>query len=281
MRSSLVVCLLLCLLVAPAPLPPPALPPLESTDDLLAQSVSDDGSPLPDEETMRDLAKNHPIAFLENCLRRYGREVKGYSALLSKHERLEGQLGPPEVLQVAFREHPYSVRLRWLEGTRRAGTVLYVKGENRDHLLIRPAGRLLSLVGIVERDPYGEDARQNGRYRLPEFGIRHGTERTLACWRAASKRQTLHVQYLGTKPVPQLGNRTCHVLHRTDYDYPEDDGIADLLLYVDVQNWLQIGTVLRDAKGDLIAEYYFRDLHLNPTFPPDQFTRQGMIRNEE
>lgn len=276
MRSSLLLCLLLCLLVAPAPLPPPSLPALDEGDSSVFHSVSDDGSPLPDNATMRQLARDNPIAFLENCLRRQGRDVQGYTALLAKHERIEGKLVPPELVEVAYREHPHSVRLNWIEGARRAGTVLYVHGEHRDQLLVRPANPLLSFVGIVERDPYGEEARQNGRYPLPEFGIRRGTERALACWIAASKRKTLKVQYLGIQPIAELGNRKCHVLHRSHPNEPEDDGITEVLLYFDAEHWLQIGTILHDERGELIAKYYFRELRLNPTFSPDQFTRQGM-----
>ena len=106
---------------------------------------------------------------------------------------------PPERVRVSFREQPHSVLLHWLAGARRAGTALYVRGENNDKILVRPA-RLLSLIGVVQRDPYSSEARQNGRYVLPEFGIRIGMERTLAGWVNALKRGQLHVEYLGTRP---------------------------------------------------------------------------------
>jgi len=221
------------------------------------------------------LAKKNPIVFLENCLRHHGREVKGYRALLAKHERLEGKLADPELVRVSFRERPHSVLLQWLQGERLAGTVLYVEGENHEKALVRPAG-WRRIVGIVERDPVGPEARQNGRYTLPDFGIRIGMERTLASWVAAAKRGHLHISYLGMKPIPELNNRNCYILRRTGYDKPEDEGITDLTLYFDAENFLQIGSVLRDARGDLIGEYFFRDLELNPSFPPQFFTRKAM-----
>ena len=42
------------------------------------------------------------------------------------------------------------------------------------------------------------------------------------------------------------------------------------------QTWLMVGTILRGEEGQLIAEYYFRDIHLNPTFAKDQFTRKAL-----
>jgi hypothetical protein len=39
---------------------------------------------------------------------------------------------------------------------------------------------------------------------------------------------------------------------------------------------MQVGSVLLDAEGNLIAEYYFRDFELNPTFSEKQFTRENL-----
>jgi len=275
MRGRLFPCLVLCLLVAPSVQPRLHSPPLDPEHNPAFIAVSDDGSPLPDDATMIELAQHNPIAFVENCLRRYGREVKGYTALLRKHERIKKQLLAPELVAVSFRERPHSVLLKWVDGARLAGTVLYVKGERNDQLLVRPAVRLFRSVEF-ERDPYGDEAGQNGRYRIPEFGIRYGMERTLAAWMAARKRNALHVAYLGTRSVPELDNRVCHVLHRTGYEGPEDDGIADFVTYCDAETWLQIGSVLRGEQDQLIASYFFRELQLNPAFPPERFTSQGM-----
>src|ERR1700732_2296214 len=104
----LLTCLLLCLIVAPAPLPHRQMARLApATEDPILLSVTDDGSPLPDKDNMGLLAGRNRIAFLENCLRRHGRDVKGYRALLAKHERLEGKLVEPELVRVAFREQPH------------------------------------------------------------------------------------------------------------------------------------------------------------------------------
>jgi len=273
--ARLSVCLLLCLLLAPGPLPreqPADVPPTEHPVFL---SAWDDGSPLPDNATLEHLARTNPIAFLENCLRRCQRELKGFECLFAKHERIDDKLRPPELLRLWFRDSPLSVKMQWLEGTGRAGAILYVKGENRDNVLIRPAG-LLRIVGIVERPPDCPEARQNGRYPLPEFGIKLGMERTLASWVYHRSRGNLQVEYLGAKPIPELNNRVCHVLHRYNFAEPEDDGVTDLVLYFDQENWLQVGSVLRGENDRLIASYYFRDLHVNPNFKPDTFTRRGL-----
>jgi hypothetical protein len=269
--------LLLCLPVYFVLLP--GGPRAESADKQAApaplKAVKDDGAALPDNAAMTRLAKDDPIRFLENCLKRYDREVQGYRCTLVKQERLEGKLQRSEVTAIAFRERPFSVLMEWKQGARLAQRVLYVKGANDDKLVVKPSG-LASLVGVVERDPEGPDARKSGRYPLTEFGIKIGMERTLAAWDAARKDDALHVEYLGERKIPEVGGRPCWVLKRTGYKRPEEDGITELTTYIDTGTWLQVGSVVKGAEGQVLGAYYFRDIQLNPKFPADTFTRQAV-----
>ena len=239
--------------------------------------VADSGAPLPSEAGMERLAKSDPIAFLEMCIRRYDREVKGYTAMLRKQERIDGTLERSEQIAVVFREDPFSVRMIWKSGARRAQATLFVKGENRDQILIKPAG-LLAVAGIVMRSPTGDDAKKGGRYPLTEFGIKIGTQRTLASWEKARKDEALHVEYLGEKRIKEAGDRPCWVLRRTRYKKVEEDGIEQLTVYVDKETWLQVGSVLKDGEGRLIGEYIFHDIKLNPRFEAGTFTRDALKR---
>jgi hypothetical protein len=241
------------------------------------RDVADNGNPLPSEAEMERLAENDPLAFVRECIRRYDREVQGYTATLHKQERLEGRLQRSEEIDVAFRDKPFSVLLRWKEGARRAASVLYVKGENRDQLLVRPAG-VLAVAGIVARDPKGEEARNSGRYPLTEFGIKIGMQRTLASWQSAKKDNALHVEFLGVKKIREAGDRLCWVLKRTRYAAPAPEGITESTLYFDKDSWLQVGTVLKGEENKLIGEYFFRDIKINPDFPNDTFSRNALKR---
>jgi hypothetical protein len=68
------------------------------------------------------------------------------------------------------------------------------------------------------------------------------------------------------------------VLQRTKYAKVPSDGVEDLTLYFDRDTLLQVGSVLRYRNGDLIGKYYFRDVQLNPDFPPWQFTPEALTR---
>jgi hypothetical protein len=219
----------------------------------------------------------HPTIFLEMCIERYNQEVRGYTAVLIKRERLGGKLQPLEKVDVAFRENPFGVYMNWLEGG--SGLippkkVLYVKGENNDYLLARARG--IGSWRIWEKDIHGSEAKSTGRYTLDQFGINLGTVRSLASMRAAEQGGKLFVSYKGLQRHPKLGDRLCYTYVRTPYEPLEEDGINTLTIYIDRENWLQIGSILVDKDGQLIADYFFNDVKINPQFKKDQFTRAAL-----
>jgi hypothetical protein len=218
-----------------------------------------------------------PVVFLEKCLERYDREVRGYSLVMVKHERVGNREHDWEVVQAHFREKPFSVYLKWLSGARQAKAALWVQGQFDNNLQVMPAG-LISFVGVQQRSLTAADVKESGRYGIDEFGLKKATERSLDAWRRAQARGALHIHYEGVCYLPKAGNRPCYKLHRSPYEQPEEDGITDLVLYIDTETWLQVGSILHGADGRLIGEYYFRDIHLNPTFAADQFTRAALKR---
>jgi hypothetical protein len=247
--------------VLAAPTPLASLP--------LRQAFLNDGPGI-----LEDLAYAQPVRFLQMCMAHYEREVNGYHCMLYKRERIKGKLNDLEVCECDFREQPFSIRMEWRKGEGQAKRVLYVAGENKDLLLARPA--LSRFLPVVTRDPEGTDAKNAGRYTVKQFGIGLGTQRTIAAMLKAKARDKLFVQYYGIESVPQLDGRLCYKFIRKPYVPPEEEGVNELIIYVDVETWLQTGSELRDASGNLIAEYFFRDVQLNPTFDPKQFTREKL-----
>ncbi len=227
------------------------------------------------EQAIEHLIKEQPTVFLQMCLDRYDLEVQGYSCTLHKRERMFGKLKPLEIIEAHFREQPFSVFMNWKQGAGKAQRVLYVSGENHDKMLVRPAG-LAGAFGIFTRDVNAPDARASGRYLIDNFGIKLGTVRTLRAMLKAKERGALHVKYEGIFQVPEAGDRLCYKLVRTPYEPVEDEGVFELTVYLDTENWLQVGSILKDPQGKLIAEYFFRDLRLNPKFKDKQFQRGAL-----
>jgi hypothetical protein len=276
----------------------------------LDQELGQRANPLPDAAGMKELARQDPIAFLENCIRYYDRDVHGYSLIMQKQERLpkkdpieKRKLQKKEVIEVHFREKPFGVYMHWLEGARAADRALFVEGENDNQILVHPHGVVGRFVKFVKKEVDGKEAQESGRYTLDQFGIKNGTLRTLTFMKAAKERAKLDMDYFGAdgqwhpcaadpnesaavktglKPVAGLGNQSCYALRR-HYDQAENDGVWELTIFVDPSNWLQVGSIV-EGKTDsssgqryLIGEYYFRDIKLNPTFGADQFKEAAVV----
>src|SRR5712692_724841 len=126
--------LLVCLLLASAPFGEKSAFKQDSPPPVITGE-----GPLPDNAHMDKLAQEDPVAFLENCLRRYQRKVKGYSVTMQKQERLDGKLQKTEKIEAHFKEQPHSIYFRWMEGARRAERALYVEGENDGMMLAVPS----------------------------------------------------------------------------------------------------------------------------------------------
>jgi hypothetical protein len=222
------------------------------------------------------LPVNDPVQFLAKCLERYQDEkISGYTALLRKQERIQGKLQPSEDIEVSFREAPYSVLMRWLKGQKLADSALYVEGKNDGKLLVHPSGLAGRLVKVVSRDPEGEEARRSGRYSMKNFGLKMANEKAYGAWKAAREKGDLHARYLGVRKVFEAGDRPCYTLHRK-MSKPDEEGVTDVILYIDKDSWLQVGTVLKNEEGKLVGEYMFRDIHINPQFKPDHFEASAL-----
>lgn len=228
-----------------------------------------------DKHAVEKLLRDNPIAGLRLALERYDREVRGYTCVLSKTERMDGVLRTPEEIDCCFKENPHSVYMHWKKGARLAAKALFVRGQNDDQLLALPAG-ILGFAGVQYRSLDSADSTSSGRYLINEFGIRFGAARTLDNIEKAKKAGGLiSVRYEGIFEVPQLDNRRCYKLVRK-IDPPQESGSSEAVIYIDVETFLQTGTVLRAADGSLVGEYYFRDVRLNPTFPPEQFQKSAL-----
>ena len=225
--------------------------------------------------TLEHYVRHQPLQFLQMCLDRQQHEVKGYSLVFLKQERLAGKLQKVEKLKVHFREQPFSVHMQWLEGARLATKTLFVEGDNNGQLLARPNGAILGLV-VISQDIDSEKAKASGRYTIDQFGLFKAMQRTLASMKDAQARDALHLRYEGVFALPETGDRPCYKFMRTRYSPAEEDGIHEFTFYIDQETWLQVGSILKDANGDIIAEYFFRDIQINPTFSAKQFTRGSL-----
>jgi hypothetical protein len=260
---------------------------------------------LPATDDFSSLAQNDPVAMFEACLSRYAREVKGYRALMEKQERVEGKLNDREIVQVTgWGEVPdaggkthIKVRMIWEKGARKdflgnvvAGT-LYNEDEKSDQILTyRPR----AFIKEYSVDLKGPNAREASRFCIKDSGLYRSMLRTYTAWKDHKERGELRIEYLGKQKIDKADGRECHVIKRicprtevdsfaldekppTDPKLIERDGFNEVTVMIDAERWLQVGTVIRDAKGELVGEYFFRNVEtVAGEFPPDTFTAAGL-----
>jgi hypothetical protein len=239
------------------------------------------------EQTNKSLGKGLPdpakdvIPFLEACLKRYQETVKGYTLTFRKRERTGGTLHPWETIEACYTEQPHRAFFDWQEGARKAMKALYVEGENKNasgksQIVALPAPPLTGF-GPVSTDTDSADSKKSGRYPLSQFGLKQATQRVVEAWKAADEAKTLHVDFKGTCKLPEAGGQVCYEFHRHSVDRPEgEDGVTEVTIYIDCETLFQVGSIVKGKDGELLGEYYFKNIRLNPEFKPDQFTRAAL-----
>ena len=270
---------------APRPLPTPSGPPLDDAIATTGPTTADD---------LARLARTDPVGLLDACRRKFKADVRTYRVTFHKQERINGELFPPEVIRLTVREEPYAVLMLWQSGARKVlGTategVLFVAGENDGKMIVwRPSALLAKTLVLTPTD---RQARASSRYAITEAGLGHILERTYRAWAAERDRGRLHAEYLGTRAVPEAGDRVCHVIKRTcdaptidpfvmtepppDPSTRPADAVKTITLLIDAETGFQLGSELRRADGELAGAYYYRDIELNPTLGREQFTPAG------
>lgn len=225
-------------------------------------------------DAKKDAPHDDFVELLRQSLIKYEESgVKGYTCTFVMHERVKGKLKDPEVIECWFQEKPFSVLMHWKEGAGKVAASLYVEGENDGLMCVRPANEVLKrVVGTARKKVDCDEAKDSARYQMTEFGVRCGTERTYKAWKALKDRGVkLNIEYQGIQRLEKVG-RDCHVVKRYCNE-PEEEGMTDVTVYLDVETMMQVGSVLK-AGNELIGEYYFKDIKINPTFEANRFKQE-------
>ncbi|MCP4193986.1 MAG: DUF1571 domain-containing protein [Planctomycetaceae bacterium] len=129
-------------------------------------------------------ADEHPLKILvrqaEIAYRDMRREVRDYSCIMVRRERVDGRLGKHEFIYAKVRnrqvrdgkiEVPFGVYLKFLKPNSIKGReVLYVEGKNDGKMFVRRGGTRFAFV-TTRLDPNSELAMRENRYPVTEFGI--------------------------------------------------------------------------------------------------------------
>src|SRR5579875_4042631 len=120
--------------------PPPGQPAVPQP--AARSAVATNGAPISSPQALAAQASpmDEPLRLIHEAQKAY-QNVRDYTCLLIKRERINGRLSPDHVIEMKVRTQPFSVYLRWLQPRTEAGQeVCYVAGRNDGKMRVRPKG---------------------------------------------------------------------------------------------------------------------------------------------
>jgi len=207
-----------------------------------------------------------PLRLIAEARRSY-QDVKDYTCLFIKRERLRGQVQPENLVDMKIRTQPFSVYLRWLTPAPTAGQeVCYVAGRNNGMMRVHSAG-LLGTVGFVSMDPRDPRAMETSRHSITEAGIGNLIERYGQGWeleRRLNRTQVRIQEY-------EYNRRRCTRVETIHADSAgQQIPFYRSVVYFDKENHLPIRVENYDwprpggdPAGGLVESYSYVNLRLN------------------
>ena len=134
--------------------------------------AADTASPL--DEPLRLIGEAHKVF----------EDVKDYSCVLIKRERIDGKLSPNHVISMKVRNEPFSVYMKWGEPSDLAGQeVAYMAAKHGSKMRVHLTGAL-GLVGWMSIDQKDPRAAKSSRHTIAEAGLGNIIERYTKGWEA-------------------------------------------------------------------------------------------------
>ena len=186
--------------------------------------------------------------------------VRDYTALFRRQERIDGDWRPEEISFLKF-QRPFKVYVRWLSGPPEGREAIYVQGANQNKVVIHEAQGFSSFFSFL-LDPGGKRILKDSRYPFTEIGIGRLIERVGRDARRAWARGELRLVDHGKAKVMGKDVRQIEGILPQDREAGYD--AYRMIVAIDEESGLPIQASLHDWDNLLTGEYSYRELHLNP-----------------
>lgn len=253
-----------------------ALPPTSAVPALLETASATPISPIGGSSFLPSVQID-PLAYLHKARRDYDHSVRDYSCRLTKQELLGKKLSKEQVVEVKFREGPFSVFMHITKNPDQARRVLYVKDkfvkDGAEQAVVEPEGPIARLlVRSVLRPIDGRDAQKVSRRLISEFGFARSLDLVIKYAELAQAQGRLDLRYAGEGMID--GRRT-HVLERRlPYDSASREWPDALVVVHMDQEWNLPVACYSYADPDgkqLLGKYEYSNVRLNIGLPQTDF----------
>jgi hypothetical protein len=215
-----------------------------------------------------------PLRLITEARKAY-EEVRDYTCVLIKRERVRGQLQPESVISMKVRSQPFGVYLRWQQPKNVAGQeACYVAGKNEGKMRVHSTG-LLGVAGWVSLDPNDERAKKTSNHSITEAGIGNLIARFAKSW---EREKDLNLTRVRVGEY-EYNKRRCV---RVEATHPDNRGGQFLtyrsVVYFDKETHLPIRVEAYDwphqggnTEGELLEVYSYVNLKLNVGLSDETF----------
>jgi len=199
------------------------------------------------------------LRLLELAEERYA-EVQDYTAILLARERVAGALTPEQAILLKF-GRPFSVYMRWMDGPSQGREGIFVAGSWDDRFLVQEKQGVARFItaAISPRHPR---VFQFGRHPVTDVGIGRLLQIIGEDARRAARNGVLTVLDRG---VQSVASRPVQVVEGI---LPADPSVGyychRVVLSFDFESRLPIRAVIYDWSDQLVEEYTYTQLRLNP-----------------
>jgi hypothetical protein len=158
-------------------------------------------------------------------------QIKDYTCIFVKRERVGGELLPQERLEMKLRHHPISVYMRFLEPESSAGQeAIYVEGQNDGKLIGHTTGLKGRVVGSVPLDPTGYLAMMNNRYPITNAGMKNLATLLLKLGKRSDLLKNCRVKFVEDQKVDE---RPCLLIEIDNPRTPGEFKLATARIWLD------------------------------------------------
>jgi len=217
--------------------------------------------------------------------------IRDYSAILVKRERVNGRLLKPEYMQVKFRSErmsetgtqiPFSIYMKFIKPRANAGReVIWIKNHNDDKLCVHEGSGLMSLKRI-NIAPDSWLAMQGQRYPIRKAGMENLVATLIE--KAERDRAAGDCEVLYRDGV-RVNGRECDVIEvkhaeqRAPYDFHIAKVYIDKELKLPIRYQAHIWPEPGSTKPRLLEEYTYLNVKINQGFTDLDFSPDNPAYN--
>jgi hypothetical protein len=216
--------------------------------------------------TAADVPPSELLRFLDLAEKHYA-QVSDYTASMLSRERRADALQPLERVLLKF-QRPFKVYMRWLEGPSKGREGLYVSGAHNGRFLVyEPKGVQRLFTAALE--PTDPRVMEQSRHPVTDIGIGRLLEIVGENARRAARNGVLRVVDRGSADLQ--GRR----VRQLESILPQDARLGyygyRVTLAFDDENHLPIRVIVYDWSDQLVEDYIYTDLQLNPGLTSQDF----------